>query len=136
VKPIAKKAPAPTPAPVPASPGQQLFEAAAAGRLGECKTLVNDHRGRREVLNWQAPDGRTPCFAAAKAGQLDVLRLLASCPGVQINLSDARGRSPLSCAVKILGSPEAVRCVCASMRRAAMSTSPRLRRTAPTRHCG
>lgn len=46
-------------------------------------------------VNVQQRDGRTPLFRACKRGHLDVVEVLLSCQGIQVDLADKNGQTPL-----------------------------------------
>ena len=64
--------------------------------------------GKREVVNWANPDevelgggrckGTTSLFIASDNGHTDVVRVLVSLPGIDINKADNGGWTPLRAA--------------------------------------
>lgn len=85
----------------PEGTGLALYQAANVqeGSLNALVPLVREWRGNK-VLNWQHPDqdGASPLIAAAGWGNTDAVWLLISQPGIEINLTNKKGRSAFAMA--------------------------------------
>ena len=85
----------------------QLWSSSEKGDIGAVRGLCEKWGGRREVVNWANPDevelgwrckDTTSLFVASINGHTDVVKVLASLPGIDINKADSNGSTPLRAA--------------------------------------
>ena len=61
--------------------GQRIYDAAKEGDVAALRPLVQQWRGREDVLNWAAADESTPLLIGSRLGRLEAVRLLLATPG-------------------------------------------------------
>ena len=89
--------------PLPKSPptaglAQRIWIAAGEGDIATLRLLLQEAQGRPEMLNWQDEYGYTPLCVGCFYGRVDVVRLLTSTQGVELNRGDNGGMTPLHAA--------------------------------------
>jgi ankyrin repeat protein len=86
-----------------------LWSAAEKGDLGAVKGMCKKWGGRMDVINWANPEevadlwgqsftGTTSLFAASFNGRTDVVKVLVSLPGIDINKADRYAYTPIGVA--------------------------------------
>jgi len=76
--------------------GKAIYKAAKEGDLATLQRLSEEWMGN-DVMNWANPDhfGRTPLFSASSKGHTDIVKVLVSLPGIDINKADKNDVTPL-----------------------------------------
>ena len=78
----------------PAGTGQRLYDAANAGRVEEVRTLCKEWAGNEKVMNYKY-EQYTPLYTASQNDRHEVVEVLLSTAGVDANMPDSYGQSPL-----------------------------------------
>ena len=61
--------------------GQRIYNAAKGGDVAALRPLLQQWRGREDVLNWSTADESTPLHIGSRLGRLEAVQLLLATPG-------------------------------------------------------
>mmetsp|Transcript_9704 Transcript_9704/g.14917 ORF Transcript_9704/g.14917 Transcript_9704/m.14917 type:complete len:191 (-) Transcript_9704:90-662(-) len=77
--------------------GKKLYDFAYRGNVEKLKTILDEAKGNKNILNWQSQEryGRTPLIIASYYNKIEAVKLLLGTKGVDVNMGTDFGATAL-----------------------------------------